>query len=96
LEKQWLNQQKSYSEPELFYWNRAKSGSTSELDYLFQIGGVILSVEVKSGTTGSLKSLHVFVSEKKSPLAFRFNQDRPSWLRSKQKYLKRRDMSFNS
>jgi len=76
--QQLFYQQESYSEPELFYWNREKGGTTSELDYLFQIDGRIVPVEVKAGTTGTLKSLHVFASEKKSTLAIRFNQDKPS------------------
>ena len=76
--QQWLGQQESYSEPELFYWHREKGGSSSELDYLFQIGSRIVPVEVKAGKTGTLKSLHVFAAEKGSDLAVRFNQDKPS------------------
>ncbi len=76
--QQWFNQQLSYEEPELYYWNREKTGSSAEVDYLFQIEGKIVPVEVKSGTTGSLKSLHVVASEKKSPLGLRYNLDRPA------------------
>jgi uncharacterized protein len=76
--QQWLNQYESYTEPELFYWNREKGGTSSELDYLFQIEGRIIPVEVKSGTTGTLKSLHVFASDKGADLGVRFNQDQPS------------------
>ncbi|MCK5838170.1 MAG: AAA+ family ATPase, partial [Desulfobacula sp.] len=35
-------------------------------------------VEVKAGTTGSLKSLHVFAQLKKTAVALRFNLDYPS------------------
>jgi hypothetical protein len=35
-------------------------------------------VEVKSGKTGRLKSLQLFLSEKNSPAALRFNTDKPS------------------
>ena len=76
--QQWLSQYESYTEPELFYWRREKGGASSELDYLFQIDGRIIPVEVKSGKTGTLKSLHVFVSDKGSELGVRFNQDLPS------------------
>ena len=76
--QQLFNQQESYSEPELYYWNREKGGTSSELDYLIQIKGSIIPVEVKSGTTGTLKSLHVFASDKKSDVAVRFNLDKPS------------------
>jgi uncharacterized protein len=75
--QQWLNLHESHSNPELFYWNRQKSGSEAEVDYLFQIDDKILPVEVKAGTTGSLKSLHVFISEKGSPAAIRYNLEEP-------------------
>jgi len=45
---------------------------------LVQLGGRILPVEVKSGKTGRLKSLQLFLSEKNSPAALRFNADKPS------------------
>lgn len=73
-----FNQQESYTEPELYYWNREKGGTSSELDFLIQIDGRIIPVEVKSGTTGTLKSLHVFASDKESKIAVRFNQDKPT------------------
>lgn len=76
--QQFLNCFPEYEEPELFYWNREKAGTSSELDYLVQKGGKIIPVKVKSGMTGSLKSLHVFAALKKSELAIRFNLDQPS------------------
>ena len=39
----------------------------------------IVAVEVKAGQTGSLKSLHLFMQEKHSELALRFNTDKPSY-----------------
>ncbi|MBN2802358.1 MAG: AAA family ATPase [Deltaproteobacteria bacterium] len=76
--QQWLSQQQSYDLPELYYWNREKTGTSAEVDYLFQIDGIIVPVEVKAGTTGSLKSLHVFAAEKQSPVAVRYNLCEPS------------------
>ena len=76
--RQWFDAHQGYEEPDLHYWNREKAGTTAEVDYLFQIGGRIVPVEVKAGTTGSLKSLHVFATEKRSPLAVRFNGDLPA------------------
>ena len=75
--QQWLNRNVSYQEPELFYWNREKRGAAAEVDYLFEIGRHIVPVEVKAGTTGSLKSLQLFAASKKSPLTLRFNLDGP-------------------
>ena len=76
--QQWLSQYESWETPELYYWNREKQGTSAEVDFLFEIQGRIVPVEVKAGTTGSLKSLHVFVSEKSSPAALRFNLSLPS------------------
>jgi hypothetical protein len=73
-----LHQQPAYMQPDLFYWNREKRGSAAEVDYLFPLNATVLPVEVKSGKTGSLRSLHVFVQEKGVNLALRFNSDAPS------------------
>lgn len=75
--QQWLSQFESHELPELYYWNREKTGTSAEIDYLFQVNGNIIPIEVKSGTTGSLKSLHVFAAEKKSAVALRYNLGKP-------------------
>lgn len=38
----------------------------------------VIPVEVRAGTSGSLKSIQMFLSEKKRSFAVRFNIDRPS------------------
>lgn len=63
----------SNQKPELFYWRRQAKSSSSELDYLVEYQGKVLPIEVKAGKSGSLKSLHVFVSSKNTPIAIRFN-----------------------
>lgn len=45
----------------LFFWIREEKDAVSELDFLVQSGGRVLPVEVKSGSQGSLKSLHQFL-----------------------------------
>jgi predicted AAA+ superfamily ATPase len=45
----------------LFYWARDARGSTSEVDYLAVVDGLVHGVEVKSGAAGSLKSLHLLL-----------------------------------
>lgn len=72
-----------YEKPQLFYWNREKRGSSAEVDYLIVHESQVVPVEIKAGTTGSLKSLQVFIAEKKAPLALRFNTMPPSSLRQK-------------
>ncbi len=67
-----------YEEPELFYWCREKRQSLAEIDYILSYGLQIIPVEVKAGKTGTLKSLHVFIKEKKLDYGVRFNADKPS------------------
>ncbi|MEK6654003.1 MAG: DUF4143 domain-containing protein, partial [Thermodesulfobacteriota bacterium] len=46
----------------LYYWDRQAKSSSAEVDYLAVLNGRIHPVEVKSGATGSLKSLHLFLA----------------------------------
>ena len=55
----------------LHYWRREQKGSTSEVDYLMAINDRLIPVEVKSGKTGTLRSLHNFMEESESDLAIR-------------------------
>lgn len=48
---------------DLFYWARDARGSTAEVDYLVVRKGQIYPVEVKSGTGGSLRSLHLILKQ---------------------------------
>ena len=48
---------------ELFYWARNARGSNAEIDYLVVRDGKIYPVEVKSGTGGSLRSLHLMLEK---------------------------------
>lgn len=43
----------------LLYWARSARGSNAEVDYLLSKEGKVYPVEVKSGSSGSLKSLHL-------------------------------------
>jgi len=67
-----------YVDRALFYWSTETRGSAAELDYLVQHGSRVVPVEVKAGTTGTLKSLHHFMSLRGIELAVRVNADLPS------------------
>ena len=67
-----------YVEPALYYWAREEKGASAELDYVIAHEGEIIPIEVKAGSTGSLKSLHVFMGLKKRKLAVRINSELPS------------------
>lgn len=71
-----------YRTPTLHYWTREKASSNAEVDYVISVGTQIVPIEVKSGATGSLRSLNQFVSDRQLPLGIRFNKDMPSSVQS--------------
>lgn len=60
---------------ELFYWAREKKGSSAEVDFVIQEANAIVPIEVKAGTTGWLRSLHLFMQEKQSPIGIKISQN---------------------
>lgn len=59
----------------LFHWARDKAGSQAEVDYVINVDQNIFPIEVKSGKTGRLKSLQLFLQEKpNSPFGIRIAQ----------------------
>jgi len=63
--------------PQLFYWQRT-GGRLGEIDYVIQHGNRVVPVEIKSGASGSMKSLHQFMAEKHLDFAVRCNTNLPS------------------
>ncbi len=47
----------------VYYWDRQAKSSVAEVDYVIQKNGNWFPVEVKSGSSGSLRSLHLFLKE---------------------------------
>ena len=68
-----------HQQASLYFWVREKKGSMAEVDYVINIGSNIFPIEVKSGKEGRLKSLRMFIEEKKSRLGIRFSQDKLSY-----------------
>jgi hypothetical protein len=66
--------------PELFYWQR-EGGRPGEIDYLVQLHGRIVPVEIKAGAAGAMKSLHQFMLEKHLELAVRCDTNPPGTMR---------------
>lgn len=67
-----------YIPPMLYYWQREKKGAEAEIDYIIQHEHFVVPVEVKAGTTGTLRSLHRYMEEKKKTIAVRVNADLPT------------------
>jgi predicted AAA+ superfamily ATPase len=68
----------AFEDRPLFYWHREEKNANAEVDYLWVHEANVIPVEVRAGASGSLKSLLVFLAEKKRGFAVRFNMDRPS------------------
>ncbi|MBF0205511.1 MAG: DUF4143 domain-containing protein [Oligoflexia bacterium] len=73
----YLNTGKSVS-PELHYWPRDKKRSNAEVDFVISRDQEIIPIEVKSGTSGQLKSLHQLVHERKFKMGIKFGLNLPS------------------
>jgi predicted AAA+ superfamily ATPase len=64
----------SHSPGELFFWTKdAKNQSKAEIDYVMQIDGEIIPIEVKAGTTGRLKSMQTFLEDKSLTFGIRIS-----------------------
>ena len=59
----------------LHYWQREKTGSNAEVDYIVQQGENIVPVEVKANTKGSMQSMFQFLNEKGYPYGIRTSME---------------------
>jgi uncharacterized protein len=59
---------------ELFSWVREEKSSTAEIDFLISVDSHIVPIEVKARAIGSLRSLKIFMEEKKIPFGVRVSQ----------------------
>jgi uncharacterized protein len=64
----------------LFYWERAKSSSSAEIDYLVQKEGAVIPIEVKSGAHGRLRSMAVYLDQfSDTPYGIKTSLDNFQW-----------------
>lgn len=68
-----LKSSSCYMQDNLYFWSREKPQSNAEIDYVIQKNGVIIPIEVKSGSTGKMQSMFVFLNEKKSEYGIRLS-----------------------
>jgi predicted AAA+ superfamily ATPase len=55
----------------LYFWTREVKNSNAEVDYVLQLGRKIVPIEVKSGKTGQMQSMNLFIEEKNSEYGVR-------------------------
>jgi predicted AAA+ superfamily ATPase len=62
-----------YVPQQLYYWQREQKNNQAEVDYIIQKDGKIVPVEVKSGSSGKMQSMHLFLKEKRSDYGIRIS-----------------------
>ncbi len=67
-----------FDQPELYYWLREGKSRNGEVDFIIVKDSDILPIEVKSGKTGTMRSLHQFMARKPYHRAVRLDANPPS------------------
>jgi uncharacterized protein len=81
--EQFVGQHLAYSDgglepPRLVYWLREGRKNNAEVDFVISSGTEIVPIEVKSGATGTLRSLHQLIATGKAERAVRFDTNPPT------------------
>lgn len=61
------------------FWTREKKQSNAEIDFIISWHGRVFPIEVKSGKSGTLKSLHQYINSGKESFAIRLYDSIPSF-----------------
>ena len=68
---QQLQAQSNSISNKLHFWVREKSNSNSEVDLIYQYNQYLITIEIKSGPQGRLRSLHQFIERTNHHFAIR-------------------------
>ena len=60
-----------FQRDECYYWHRESLNSNAEVDYVIAHNSIIYPIEVKSNTSGSMRSMNLFMKEKSSETGIR-------------------------
>ena len=66
-----LKNSSPYMIDNLYFWTKESEKSQAEVDYVIQCNEKIIPIEVKSGKSGKMQSMHLFLAEKKSEYGIR-------------------------
>jgi len=55
--------QNQFIKSELYYWTREAKNSNAEIDYLIEKDEKIIPIEIKSGSTGKMRSMNLFLDK---------------------------------
>ena len=64
-----------FQRAEMFYWQHESKNANAEVDYLDTRSGIVLPVEVKASTQGSMQSLYLFMRKKRLHKAVRTSME---------------------
>ena len=70
-----LKYKSPYQRSSLYYWHRESRNSNAELDYLIVKKNNIYPVEVKSGKSGSMQSMNIFLKSKNIQKGIRISKE---------------------
>lgn len=73
-----LVSQNPYKKASLYYWAREAKNSNAEVDYLVEYKSEIIPIEVKSGISGRMKSMIMFMEQFESKTGLKISQSRYS------------------
>ena len=73
------------SQHDLYYWENIAEGTRSEVDFIITRDMKVLPIECKAGTSGKMKSLHVFMRQKHLTNAIRCSLENFSLLENQDK-----------
>jgi len=78
--QQLLSEIDCVEEKRIHFWLNESRNSQAEVDYLVPLDNHVFAVEVKSGKTGRLKSLRIFLkAHPATPFGIRFSLHELSW-----------------
>lgn len=63
MAEQFVGQELLAHNQDIYYWAREEHASSAEVDFLLEKEGMIIPIEVKSGSAGRLKSMHMFLEK---------------------------------
>ena len=66
-----LKNSSPYMSENLYFWTKEKEKSQAEVDYLIQKNDKIVPIEVKSGKSGKMQSMHLYIAEKQAQYGIR-------------------------
>ncbi len=69
-----VSYQDFYIKPALFYWVRQARSSSAEVDFLIPCKSKVLAIEVKSGKTGTLRSMHQYLKKADAKAGLKISQ----------------------